>query len=174
MKQAIAAGVVGLGLGGAGALLGTDDPERERDGAVQTVDNPELVLTFAGDYHPKIPFQPVDRLPQRPVNEILGSLIGEDEPVVSNPTDYNGYVIGYGTHLPGKYTFAFVNRRTLRRAQRYRFTGDAVFFDAQTNLISASIAPAGGAEKTPVSTTTPANETTEEVVVEATETGRDE
>lgn len=150
--------------------MGTDEAERDEEDTArnaQHVHRPELVLVFADDYRPEVTFRVVDRIPQRPVNEVLGYRV-EGEPAVSNPTDYNGYIIDY-PNLRGEYAFAFVNRRTLQQDQRYQFTDDVVFFDIRLNLVSASLTTAS--EEEPSSETpTPADETTIEVVVETSET----
>lgn len=205
MKRVLTAGAVGLGLGGMAAAIreddadrgAEDDSERGADGASQHGERehqPDLVLVFAYDYHSNALFRPIDRLPQGTVNAILGRRVG-GEPVVSEPTDYNGYVVlvKLTPDAPGEYAFVFVNEETLQEDQWYRFTDDVVFFNTDINLLSAGLTTVGGVEattteetttdegeittdteETPPTTaerTTPADETTtHDVVVKTTET----
>lgn len=175
MKKIITAGALGVGIGIGGGIA-SDAGEERASTADQHQDHshhPNLVLLFADDYRSDALFRPIDRLPQRTVNTILGSRM-DGGPVVSEPTDYNGYVVLVKSHpnATGKYTFVFVNEETLQQEQWYRLTDDAVFFDADANLLSAVITTDTGVRETP---TTEAMATTEEttthaVVVNATET----
>lgn len=185
MKRLLTAGAVGLGLGGMGATISGDDAERRENDAGQRRQHkhqPDLALVFADDYHSNALFRPIDRLPQQAVNAILGYPVNEGDSVVSEPADYNGYVVlvKQTPNAQGEYTFAFVNEETLREDQWYRLTDDVVFFDARVRLLSVALAiVSGGHETTTTEETTATNSetttrtgetTTHEVIVKATET----
>lgn len=185
MKRGLTAGAVGLGLGGLVATISGDEAERGADDAGQRGERehqPDLALVFAYDYHPNALFRPIDRLPQGTVRTILGQRVDGGDPVVSEPTDYNGYVVlvKQTPNAQGEYTFAFVNEETIQEDQWYRFTDDVVFFDTRVSLLSVGLTTGDGVEGAPTTetmtdttaeTTTPADETTtHEVVVKTTET----
>jgi hypothetical protein len=191
MKRVLTAGAVGLGIGSMGAAMREDGAERDANDAGQHDEHehpPDLVLVFAHDYRSNALFRPIDRLPQGAVNSILGRRVNGSDPVVSEPTDYNGYVVlvKRTPNAPGEYTFVFVNQQTLQQDQWYRFTDDVVFFDTRISLLSVALTTGAGVGETPTTTeqttvatttetTTPADETTtHEVVVETTETSDSE
>lgn len=180
MKKIIATGALGLGIGISGGVVTDSDDVEERTVAAgqhhEHVHHPNLVLLFADDYHSNGRFRPIDRIPQRAVNAILGSRM-EGDPAVSEPTDYHGYVVRVKStqHAPGEYTFAFVNERTFQQDRWYRLTDDVVFFDTESNLLSVAIATDTGGRERPTSeettgeTTTTEETTTQAVIVNTTE-----
>lgn len=185
MKRVLTAGAVGLGLGGMGATISGNDAERDAGDAGQRGQHehqPDLALVFADDYHSNALFRPIDRLPQRAVNSILGYSVNESDPVVSEPADYNGYVVlvEQTPAAQGEYAFAFVNEETLQEDQWYRLTDDVVFFDARIRLLSVALTTGGGGQETTtteettatnaMTTTRTSETTTHEVIVKATET----
>lgn len=185
MKRVLTASAVGLGLGGIGATISGNDAERDAGDAGQRGQHehqPDLALLFADDYHSNALFRPIDRLPQRAVNAIFGYSGNEGDSAVSEPADYNGYVvlIKQTPNAQGEYTFAFVNEETLREDQWYRLTDDVVFFDARIRLLSVALAAGAGGRETStteettatnaVTTTRTSETTTHKVIVKATET----
>lgn len=196
MRRVLVAGAVGLGLGGFGARRTANDAEGDADpgsdanaagdaddggsSAPDAADNapstepvrrPEPVLVSASDYRAGIAFRPVDRLPRRAVTAVLGGRLDDYEPVVPDSTDYEGYVVDYRPHPPGKYAFAFADGRTLRTDRRYRLTDDVVFFDARMNLVSASVATVHDADgESTASNSSTTDAATPAVVLGTTET----
>ncbi|WP_132058282.1 hypothetical protein [Halorussus amylolyticus] len=189
MKRTVVGAAVGLG--GAGAVLRADEAERNGSDAAQTdagqtvesVRHPELVLVFANDYYSNALFRPIDRVPQRAVNAVLGHQTSGGNPVVSDPTDYNGYIVlvKQTPNVPGEYTFALVNEGTLQEDRWYRFTDDVVFFDARVGLLSVAVTTDGGVQETTTEATTTeatnaettvrtSERTTHDVTVETAET----
>ena len=176
MKRILAAGALGLGLGTIGAIANVNNTEPQTASAsqattnadqdVQCVCRPDLVLVFADDYHPGIPFRPINRLPQDTVSVLLGRRSDDATPVVSDPTDYRGYIVLVRPtpNAPGKYAFVFVHEQTLKSDQLYRFTTDVTVFEDEILLLQAGIDTAGDAGET---TTTPPDQTTYDIIVDA-------
>lgn len=192
MKCRLAVLALGLGIGISGSVADeaeeADETDRDVEAGSQHAGHehpPDLVLVFADDYHPNARFRPIDRLPQQPVNAILGFEGTAGNPVVNEPTDYVGYVVRVETYPnePGRYTFAFVNEQTLRQDRWYRLTEDVVFFDTHLSLLSVAITTDAGVgetttrEGTTTATerpTTPADETTTQAVVVKTSEATDD
>ncbi|WP_266079132.1 hypothetical protein [Haladaptatus caseinilyticus] len=94
-------------------------------------------LLFARDYYPNVPFRILGSLPAMITVKIL------DEPpdgvqVISQPDDYNGFVISYGFHETPVYTFIFT-RRFLLTGGRFRLGGDPTYFSTNLNLLEVSL-----------------------------------
>ncbi|WP_435155750.1 hypothetical protein [Haladaptatus sp. DFWS20] len=94
-------------------------------------------LLFARDYYPNVPFRVLGSLPATITVAIL------DEPpdgvqVISQPDDYNGFVISYGFHETPIYTFLFT-RRFLPTGGRFRLGSDPTYFSTNLNLLEVSL-----------------------------------
>ncbi|MGA9399913.1 hypothetical protein [Haladaptatus sp.] len=94
------------------------------------------VLVFTRDFFPNVPFRIVAQLPALITVTIL------DEPpdgvqVISQPDEYNGYVITYDFHRTPIFVFLF-SRRYLPTSDRYRFGDDATYFSSNLDLLEVS------------------------------------
>ncbi|GAA0223865.1 hypothetical protein ACFFQF_09200 [Haladaptatus pallidirubidus] len=105
----------------------------------QTGERPPIgtALLFTRDYHPHVPFRVLGNLPATITVAIL------DEPpdgvqVLSQPDDYNGYVITYEIYGTPIYTFLFT-RQFLPTGDRLRLGEDATYFSTNLNLLEVSI-----------------------------------
>ena len=135
-KGAVASGTVALGVAGTGTVTAV----------VQQENHPNQALMFAYDYHPNLSFGVVDRLQQQTVDDILGRTTGENgDQIVSDPTEYNGYVIQYQPDDGmGEYTFVFVRDETLSTETTYQFTpGDVTYFNTDVNLLQVGLGNGG-------------------------------
>ncbi|MCO8242693.1 MULTISPECIES: hypothetical protein [unclassified Haladaptatus] len=95
------------------------------------------VLVFTRDFFPNVPFRIVAQLPAIITVTIL------DEPpdgtqVISQPDEYNGYVITYDFHRTPIFVFLF-SRRYLPTSDRYRFGDDATYFSSNLDLLEVSV-----------------------------------
>ncbi|WP_227380700.1 twin-arginine translocation signal domain-containing protein [Haladaptatus halobius] len=78
-KGALATSALALGLGSAGSASAQDD----------------LVLVYTYDYHPNVQFRVVQALEQSTTVRLLQRPGGGDAPEISQPDDYNAYIIRY-------------------------------------------------------------------------------
>jgi hypothetical protein len=99
-------------------------------------------LVFVDDYRPGVPFQVVSRMQQTTVNDILGTEV--NGPVVTDPTDYNGYIYTYQGCGGGNYGLAFVREGNIQQDQTYSFSADATFFSNDIQLLEAGMQQGGG------------------------------
>ena len=94
-------------------------------------------LLFARDFFPNVPFRVLGGLPATITVAIL------DEPpdgvqVISQPDDYNGFVISYEFSETPLFTLLFTPR-FLPTGSRFRLGGDPTYFSANLNLLEVSL-----------------------------------
>jgi hypothetical protein len=130
-KGALATGALALGLGSAGSA--------SAQGA--------NVLVYTYDYHPNVQFRVVNALEQSTTVRLLQRAGGGDVPEISQPDDYNAYIIRYqlgGGGGQGQITtFVFGRDLSLSSGDTRRFSGDASVFSSTLNLLSTSLQGGG-------------------------------
>ena len=133
---------------------------------------PQQALTFAYDYNPGMGYRVVASLQQDVVRAILGRRI-QGNRIVSDPADWNAYIINYrpGGNAPGEYALVFTRGGSLQQNQTYRFGSDASFFAARANLLEASISTGGGGGGGGTTTTQQGTTTTQQGTTTTTEGG---
>lgn len=94
-------------------------------------------LLFARDYYPNVPFRVLGSLSATITVAIL------DEPpdgvqVISQPDDYNGFVISYSFRETPVYTFLFTGQ-FLPTGGRFRLGGNPTYFSTNLNLLEVSL-----------------------------------
>ncbi|WP_227356669.1 hypothetical protein [Haladaptatus salinisoli] len=128
LRKAIpATGALALGLGSAGSASA----------------QPQNVLVYTYDYHPNVQFRVTDSIEQSTTVRLLRRPGGTDVPEISQPDDYNGYVIRYllrGRGRRGNITaFVFGRDLVLSPGDRRRFSEDAAVFSSTLNLLGTTI-----------------------------------
>jgi len=131
-KGALATGGLALGLGSMGSASAQQGQA--------------LVYTY--DYHPGTRFRVVNQLEQTTTVRLLRRPGGGTVPEISQPDDYNGYVVRYligGDGDQGQITtFVFGQNLNLSQGDTRRFTGGASVFSSDLNLISTNVQGGGG------------------------------
>ncbi|WP_458207233.1 twin-arginine translocation signal domain-containing protein [Haladaptatus sp. NG-SE-30] len=129
-KGALATGALALGLGSAGSASAQQGAE---------------MLVYTYDYHPNIPFRVTNALEQSTVVRLLRRPGGGDVPEISQPDDYNGWVVRYdlGGQDASLTTVVFSRTANLSSGDRRRFSGDATIFSSELNLLSTSLRGGG-------------------------------
>jgi hypothetical protein len=133
-KGALASGAAALGVS-------SMDTAAAQDGRRQ-------VLVYTYNYYPNVSFHVVEQLQASTTVNVLRRPRGGTVPEISQPDDYNGYVISYqiggdGDERAGITTLLFT-RGTLQIDTRYRLSGDAQIFSSDLNLLSSTARRTGG------------------------------
>ncbi|WP_458188587.1 twin-arginine translocation signal domain-containing protein [Haladaptatus sp. NG-WS-4] len=133
-KGAIGAGALALGLGSAGSASAQEARE---------------ILVYTYDYHPGVQFRVVSTLEQSTTVRLLQRPGGGNVPEISQPDDYNAYLIRYqlggGDGAQGQITTVIFGRNlSLSQGNTRRFTSDATIFSSQLNLLSSRFQGGGG------------------------------
>ena len=99
-----------------------------------------MALVYAYEFHPVTNFRVVDTIRASSTVRLLRLADGSRVSEISQPDDYNGYIIRYelGDPRSAVTTFLFT-RATLQRGQAYRMSGIAQLFSTDLNLIGARI-----------------------------------
>ena len=128
-KGALATGAVVLGVSGATPAVAQDDSN---------------ALIYTDDYQPNGRFRVVGLLPADITVRLLRRPNGNTIPEISQPDDYNGYVVRarLGGNRAGDSTFLFT-RRALQQGRGYRLSADPQVFSSELSLLSARISRAG-------------------------------
>ncbi|RBI64634.1 hypothetical protein DMJ13_00965 [halophilic archaeon] len=134
-KGALASGAAALGLAGS-------------SGSAAAQQGRTQVLVFTYDYYPNVTFRVTQGLQASTTVNVLRRPGGGTVPEISQPDDYNGYVINYrlgaqGEQSAGITTLLFT-RETLQTDARYRLAGDAQVFSSDLNLLSTTARRVGG------------------------------
>ncbi|WP_227354543.1 twin-arginine translocation signal domain-containing protein [Haladaptatus salinisoli] len=142
-KGALATGALALGLGSAGSASAQG----------------QNVLVYTYDYHPNVQFRVIQSLEQSTTVRLLSRPGGGNVPEISQPDDYNAYIIRYllggGDGGQGQITtFVFGRDLSLNTGSTRSFSGDASVFSSTLNLLSTSIEGGGGGGGTTTTTTT--------------------
>ncbi|WP_231183254.1 twin-arginine translocation signal domain-containing protein [Haladaptatus sp. DYF46] len=133
-KGALATGALALGLGSAGSASAQSSN----------------VLVYTYDYHPSVEFRVVNTLEAATTVRLLERPGGGNVPEISQPDNYNGYIIRYllGGSNGGQgqiTTFMFKQGgQTLSQGDTRQFSGDASIFSSELNLLSTSIGSGNG------------------------------
>ena len=132
-KGALATGGLALGLGSMGSASAQQGQA--------------LVYTY--DYHPGVQFRVVNQLEQTTTVRLLRRPGGGTVPEISQPDDYNGYVIRYnlggGDGGQGQITtMVFGQNLNLSQGDTRRFSGGASIFSNDLNLLSTNVQGGGG------------------------------
>jgi hypothetical protein len=129
-KGALATGALALGLGSAGTASAQG----------------RNVLVYTYDYHPNVEFRVVNSLEQATTVRLLERPGGGNVPEISQPDDYDGYIIRYllggggGGNAQGQITtFMFGRGLSLSRGDTRQFSGNASIFSSTLNLLSTSL-----------------------------------
>jgi hypothetical protein len=139
-KGVLASSAAALGFAGSGSVSGEISDGNQR----LLQQQPGTGLVFVDDYNPGVQFTVVSRVQQTTVNQILGQTV-DDNQVVQDPTDYNGYIVTYSQNCaPGSYNLVFVRQTSLEEGQTYSFSRDATFFNNQIQLLESTIQTGGG------------------------------
>lgn len=101
----------------------------------------DTALVFADDYYPRVPFRITGRLPTAITVDILDGPGNRGVPVISQPDEYDGYVIRYG--FAGGYTFLFA-RRYIPSGRRFVLGYESTYFSGVLNMIEAPLIPLRG------------------------------
>ncbi|WP_433628994.1 twin-arginine translocation signal domain-containing protein [Halomicrococcus sp. NG-SE-24] len=133
-KGALASGAAALGLAGSSGSAAAQQRTQ--------------VLVFTYDYYPNVTFRVTQGLQASTTVNVLRRPGGGTVPEISQPDDYNGYVINYrlgaqGQQSAGITTLLFT-RETLQTDARYRLAGDAQVFSSDLNLLSTNARRIGG------------------------------
>lgn len=99
-------------------------------------------LIFAREYYPRRPFRILGRLPATLTVKILDGPPGRTIPVLTQPDEYNGYVIQYASEYASTYTFLF-SQHLLESAAEYRLTLAATYFSSLLNLLEVPLVRIG-------------------------------
>jgi hypothetical protein len=99
------------------------------------------VLVFTRDFYPNVPFRIVSQLPASITVTILDEP-PDDVQVISQPDEYNGYVITYEFYETPIFVFLF-SKQYLPTGTRFRFSDDAMYFSANLDLLEVSIVRSG-------------------------------
>jgi hypothetical protein len=141
-KGALATGALALGLGSAGSASAQNSN----------------VLVYTYDYHPNVDFQVVSTLEASTTVSLLSRTGGGNVPEISQPDDYNGYVIRYqlgsGSGQGQITSFVFGQDISLSQGDTRSFSGDASIFSSELNLLSTSLEGSGGGGGGTTTTTT--------------------
>ncbi|WP_440009608.1 hypothetical protein [Halomicrococcus sp. SG-WS-1] len=132
-KGALASGATALGLSSV-------DSAAAQDGPVQ-------VLVYTYNYYPNVAFDVIQQLQASTTVNVLRRPSGRTVPEISQPDDYNGYVINYrlggqGGQSAGITTLLFT-RDALQTNARYRLSGNAQVFSSDLNLLSTTARQTG-------------------------------
>ena len=136
-KGALATGALALGLGSAGSASAQN----------------RNVLVYTYDYHPNVEFRVTHSLEQSTTVRLLERPGGGTVPEISQPDNYNGYIIRYllgggfngGRGGQGQITtFLFTQGRSLSQGTTHRLSGNASVFSSTLNLLSTTIRGRGG------------------------------
>jgi len=124
-KGALASGALALGLSGSGTVAAQEGEE---------------ALVFAYDYWPQTPFLVLNQLQTGTTVDILNGIDDEGIPEISQPDDFNGYVVNYRMQQdgPGLYTMIFTES-SLQQDEQYQFAGNAQMFSTELNLLETTI-----------------------------------
>ena len=129
-KGALATGALALGLGSAGSASAQN----------------RSVLVYTYDYHPNVDFRVVNSLEKATTVRLLERPGGGNVPEISQPDNYNAYIIRYllgggGSGGQGQITtFIFLNGGgALSQGSTHRFSGGASIFSSELNLLSTTI-----------------------------------
>lgn len=101
-----------------------------------------VALVFAYDYYPGASLTVVAPLQPDTTIDLLTGEDGEELPVLSQPDDYNGYVVYHRLGNRPVYKYLFT-RRNLRRGQQYRVSNEAQVFSNELNLLETRLRPGG-------------------------------
>ena len=118
------------------AAAGTDT------GAAQSTTN---ALVYSYEFHPASTVRIEDRLLARTTVGLLKLPNGRTVPEITQPDDYNGYVVRYllGNPRSSITTFLF-SRNDLRVGERYRLSGTAQLFSTELNVVGTTISRRNG------------------------------
>jgi len=138
-KSALAS--TALALGGSGAASATEPVAAERTAVAQQT---AQGLVFAYDYWPLTPFLVINQLQTSTTVDILNGIDDEGIPEISQPDEFNGYVVNYRMteEGPGLYTTVFTEG-SLQRDERYQFEEDASMFSTDLNLLESTLTSQG-------------------------------
>ncbi len=125
-KGALATGALVLGAGASSSTVSAQDGEQ--------------VLVFSYDYLPNQDFEVLASLEQSTTVSAL-EVDGEMVDEISQPDDYDGYVIRYdmGEDTAGITTFLFSEDADLSEGDTDTLSADASVFSSDLNLLSASL-----------------------------------
>ncbi|ODR82692.1 hypothetical protein BG842_18780 [Haladaptatus sp. W1] len=120
----------------------TEPPSTDRSADFSALVRPPAqpsgsVLVFTRDFYPNVPFRIVSQLPAFITVSILDEP-PDDVQVISQPDEYNGYVITYEFYETPVFVFLF-SRRYLPTGGRFRFADDATYFSANLDLLEVSV-----------------------------------
>ena len=131
-KGALATGALALGLGSAGSASAQS----------------RNVLVYTYDYHPNVEFRVTHSLEKATTVRLLERPGGGTVPEISQPDNYNGYIIRYllggGSGQGQISSFIFLQGGALSQGTTHRFSGNASIFSSELNLLSTSIRGGGG------------------------------
>ena len=128
-KGALATGALALGLGSAGTA------------AAQSTN----VLVYTYDYHPNVQFRVVNTLEAATTVRLLERPGGGNVPEISQPDNYNGYIIRYllgggGGGQGSITTFMFKQGgQSLSQGDTRSFSENGSIFSSELNLLSTSL-----------------------------------
>ena len=127
-KGAIATGALALGAAGTGSA------------ATQQQGN---ALVFSYEFFPGATFRVTAPLQASTTIDILNGPNDQGVPEISQPDEYNGYVISYQLGGSTIYTFAFTRGQTLQPDSTYQFSQSAQVFSTQLNLLQVAVQQTG-------------------------------
>ncbi|ODR82947.1 hypothetical protein BG842_15190 [Haladaptatus sp. W1] len=139
-KGALATGALALGLGSAGTAAAQN----------------QNVLVYTYDYHPNVEFRVENSLEKATTVRLLQRPGGGNVPEISQPDNYNGYIIRYllgqnGGSEAQITTFLFGDGLSLSQGDTRRLSGGASVFSSTLNLLSTNLGGSGGGGTTTTS-----------------------
>ena len=127
----LATGALALGVGSVGSASAQDS----------------TVLVYSYDYHMNVDFMVTNTLEKSTTVQLLQQPGGGTIPEISQPDDYNGYVVRYlfggGGDQAQMTTFIFGENLSLSEGDMGQFMGDASLFSNTLNLLRTTIQSGG-------------------------------
>ncbi len=115
-------------------------------------------LVFSYEYFPGAQFRVDAPLETSTTIDILNGPGDQGVPEISQPDEYNGYVISYRLGQSSVYTYVFTRDRTLQQDRTYTFGRGSQVFSSELNLLQAQArrrGGGGGGQDTPTPTPSP-------------------
>ncbi|MFC4249608.1 calcium-binding protein [Natribaculum luteum] len=124
-KGALAASALALGAGASSTAAAQDNGE---------------ALVFPHHYIPEQDLDVLSQFEQGNTVNVL-ELDGETVPEISQPDEYNGYVVRYdiGEETAGATGFLFLRNESLDDGDTVTLSADATMFSSELNILSVSI-----------------------------------
>ena len=113
-------------------------------------------LVFSYEFFPGAQFRVTAPLQTSTTIDILDGPNDQGVTEISQPDEYNGYVVSYQIGGSSLYTYVFTREATLQQDSLYRFGDNSQVFSSDLNLLQVPVTRAqGGETETETETETP-------------------